>query len=126
MKVEFIDNRPKEVKIIVTNTKIRNGIVRSFPDDDGKTYVVPTYQMNVIGMDSKGKTNTTSFEVIRFGVEKNIETGIEPHVVGLAESQSYKLNWVDYMHGSWQVKNDWLIHKGADDQKNSHGGFRLC
>ncbi len=126
VKVVFIDNSPKNVDIVVTNKVIRDGLVRAYPHTDGKQYIVPTYVMNVIGVDRKGKSKSTSFEVIRYGVERNETKNIKPHVVGLSESQSYKLNWVDYMGGSWQVKGDWLIHRGAEDPTRQAWGALGC
>ena len=126
IKIVFIDNRPKNVDIIITNTIIRDGIVSAYPDSDGKKYIVPTYKMNVIGINRMGKPISASFEVIRFGVQRDETKNIKARIVGLSDSQSYKLNWVDYLGGSWQVKGDWLIHEGAEDPTTEAWGAIGC
>ncbi|MCF6242433.1 MAG: hypothetical protein L3J74_13925, partial [Bacteroidales bacterium] len=61
-----------------------------------------------------------------FGVKRNVSKDIEFRVVGLAESQSHKLKWVDYMGGSWQVMGNWLIHEGAENPTKQAWGALGC
>ncbi len=124
----------REVNITITDNIVGTGIVRSYPhpnpnppdNEEPEIYEVPLYEMIVTGTDANGVTKTYNYTIVRFGVQKNENTGIGPRVVGLADAQTHTLNWVDYMGGSWQVYGNFLIHEGADDPTTSPWGSLGC
>lgn len=118
----------KKVTITVTNIEDGWGVVRSYPDKNGKNYQVPIYHVTVSGKQD-GIDVEIVFNCIRFGVQYDADKGIGPKVVGLKNEQSHPLGWV-YSRTSksyvWQVKETWLIHKGADYPQRSAVGAIGC
>jgi hypothetical protein len=113
----------RKIQLTVGNSPIGTAITWSYPNSDGKTYLIPTYQMAVEGTDGTGAPKAVTFEVIRFGVYRKTATSA-PTVVGLAQAQTHKIKaWLpDYTvhsarsleRGAWQVYDNFLIHDGPD------------
>jgi len=96
----------------------------SYPNSDGKVYVIPTYQMSVVGTDDKKAPVLRDFEVLRFGVHRTV-ANTTPRIVGMRNLQTYVIRrWIPTykVHsfpsredGAWQVHGNFLIHDGPDD-----------
>jgi hypothetical protein len=112
----------RNIKLTVGGTPIGKAITWSYPSDDGKTYLIPTYKLTVQGSDSKGAAVSRNFEVIRFGVHRK-STG-SPFICGLADQQTYPiLAWLPHYRvhsfpstedGAWHITGNYLIHDGPD------------
>ncbi|WP_179378042.1 hypothetical protein [Jannaschia marina] len=115
----------RPVRAHVKAKEVSWGLVHPYPEDDGNTYKVPMYEMEVSGTGAGGNAISQSFEVIRFGV-KRASANDAPSVVGLKDKQSHTLKRVGYMGGSWQLYGNFLIHDGANDPQSSTWGQIGC
>lgn len=114
----------RKITLTVGNKIIGHAQTWSYPENDGKIYLIPTYELEVDGTGDDGKARKKSYEVFRFGVSRKTKTSA-PAVVGLADYQTHKIKaWLpDYtVHsanspekGAWQVYASFLIHDGPDD-----------
>lgn len=116
----------RKVKIVITNNKVGEGLVRAYPQSNNKEYIVPLYDCYIEGKMENGTTKKEYFSVIRFGVQRDESKNIAPKVVGLKDKQTHILNWVNYMGGSWQVYGNWLIHEGAENPSVEAWGALGC
>ncbi len=123
------NNLFRKVKITITNIEDGWGVIRSYPNNDGKIYKVPLYICTVSGENEEGERLEYIFKCIRFGVQYDSVKNIGPQVVGLKDQQTYLLKWV-YANNLktyvWQVKASWLIHKGANNPQTSVAGALGC
>lgn len=129
----------RNIKLTVGGTVIGHAQTWSYPESDGKVYLIPTYQFTVEGKTDDGSAQTMKYEVFRFGVMRKTKTA-KPTVVGLADYQTHKIKaWLpDYsVHsasseemGAWQVYGNFLIHDGPDDPEKelyaSIGCVEVC
>ncbi|NUQ76725.1 MAG: hypothetical protein HUU21_24580 [Polyangiaceae bacterium] len=117
-------------EVTVTLAAVSNGrtaLVRAYPNDDGNRYIVPLYDMTVSGTDDAGSPIKEIYDVIRFGVQRDVAKGVsKAKMVGLYESQSHVLRRVGYLGGSWQIKGGHLIHDGADEPMKQAWGQIGC
>jgi hypothetical protein len=111
----------------------------SYPDYDGQTYVIPTYELKVTGQDESHRRVERVFEVLRFGVHRTASHA-QPHVVGVSQHQSFVIHdWIPTykVHsfpsredGAWQVHGNYLIHDGPDDPQTqlyaTAGCIEIC
>ncbi|MEL6586556.1 MAG: hypothetical protein AAFY65_02595 [Pseudomonadota bacterium] len=109
----------------VKSKEVDWGVVRAYPHDNGHTYKVPVYDMEVSGLGPSATAKTTVFKVIRFGVKQSSASDT-PTVVGLKDKQVHILSRVDYMEGSWQLYGNFLIHDGANNPQKSAWGQIGC
>lgn len=113
----------RAIALTVGSTPVKQAITWSYPNDDGKMYVVPTYHLTASGTDDAAKPMSRTFEVIRFGISRSSTTKA-PHVVGLVSLEkhaiqawlpNYKVHSFDSKEkGAWQVYGNFLIHDGPD------------
>lgn len=113
----------RNIKITVGGTPVGQAQTWSYPESDGKIYLIPTYKMTVEGKTDAGAAQSRSYEVFRFGVMRKSKTG-QANVVGLADAQTHTIKaWLpDYSvhsassveQGAWQVYKSFLIHDGPD------------
>lgn len=129
----------RKIKLTVWGTAIGYAQTWSYPNSDGKVYLIPTYQLSVDGTDDSGKRQNIWFEVFRFGVMRKTKTS-SPVIVGLADSQTHIIKaWIptykvhsapSVEDGAWQVYGNFLIHDGPDDPKKelyaSIGCVEVC
>lgn len=120
------NNKIRKVQVVITNKEVGKGLVRAYPDRNGKNYIVPLYNCYVKGKMKNGVVKQEHFSVIRFGVQRDKKKNIAPRVVGLKDRQTHTLNWVSYMKGSWQIYKSWLIHKGASNPSTEAWGALGC
>lgn len=117
----------KNIEITIGGDRIGWGYTWGYPDGDGKKlYRIPIYKVFV-----KEKSATTAakeFDAYRFGVEPKL--GGMPHVVGLADAQSYVVQgWIENYppnstdaaveRGAWHIKDNYLIHDGPDEPQRT-------
>ena len=86
-------------------------------------FLIPLYEMKVMGHDSRGKPSMTVLPIFRFGVLS--KDGRTAHVVGLADNQRHvikvwKPNYTvhsapSHEDGAWVVTGHFYIHDGPDD-----------
>jgi hypothetical protein len=129
----YRDIRP--IKLKVWDTKVATAVTWSYPDSDGKYYLIPTYKMTVDGKDDTGTHVTREFEVIRFGPNRHGTKG-KVVMVGLQNFQTHtiKLYYAPYtVHsarseekGAWKVFGNFLIHDGPDDPMNEFYATAGC
>ncbi len=115
-------NRIRPITMTVGSVPFGQAITWSYPYNNKKTYIIPTYQLTVTGTDASGNQITKVFEVIRFGVNATSDGKVK--IVGLADYQTYKIKAWDPTYpvhsypstedGAWQVFGDYLIHDGPD------------
>ena len=116
----------RAINLTVGSKPIGKSLTWAYPH--GQKYgnfIIPTYQLTVAGTDNKGKSVSSIFEVLRFGIQ--CEKGGTPTVVGLADQQTHIIKaWIPTytVHsasslemGAWQVYDNFLIHDGPDDPK---------
>ncbi len=122
----------RAVKMVVGNKPFGTAVTWAYPDGaDDEFFEIPTYELTVSGTDGAGSAAERTFEVFRFGVQKEGSKG--PRVVGLADEQTHTIKaWLpDYtVHsasspekGAWQVYDSFLIHDGPDDPKDRAGAY---
>ncbi len=114
----------RSISLTVGGTPIGQAVTWSYPNSDGKIYVIPTYALTLEGSDASHQRVTHTFEVLRFGVHRRT-TQAKPTVVGLAHRQTHTIKrWIPTykVHsfrsredGAWQVHGNYLIHDGPDD-----------
>jgi hypothetical protein len=114
----------RPIQLTVRSDPVGHCVVCSFPVDDRRDYLVPTYPLTAEGQDDAGNSRSRDFEVLRFGVEKRTSTAA-PHIVGLAEEKTHVIQaWLPHysVHsaaspekGAWRVFGNFLIHDGPDD-----------
>ncbi|MBI5568598.1 MAG: hypothetical protein HY914_01500 [Desulfomonile tiedjei] len=88
---------------------------------DTKLYLVPTYEMDLIWVDLKGKTHICAYEVVRFGIDYLKDTNFT-YVCGLKDQQEYPITtWdgsykprsnPDAQPGGWPFTGEYLVHDG--------------
>src|SRR6267142_5369250 len=78
----------RSIRLTVGSQPKGQAVTWSYPSDDGKKYLIPTYNLNVSGRDDKGVTQVRDFEVIRFGVFR-LYPPMLPSIVGLADRQTH-------------------------------------
>ena len=115
----------RRINLKLWNTEVGKAVTWSYPDSDGKYYLIPTYKMTVDGTDDTGKKTLREFEVIRFGPNRHKSDGRPAHMVGLRNYQKHKIKlWYGAytVHsarsdekGAWKVYGNFLIHDGPDD-----------
>ncbi|MEI9917648.1 MAG: DUF6443 domain-containing protein [Bacteroidota bacterium] len=126
--------RPVNITVSGTPSKT-TAVTWSYPNDDGNLYTIPTYTMTVSGTDAQGNTVTRTFEVLRFGVNREASMKT-PKIVGLADKQSYTIkvwnpNYKVHSYkspedGSWKVKGGFLIHDGPDKPMTQYYATKGC
>lgn len=115
---------PRSVELTVGSTPVGEAEVWAYPDgEDLGNFLVPVYELTASGIDDTGTAVTQTVKVLRFGVEKKGDES--PHIVGLADQQTHVIKaWIPTytVHsadspekGAWQVKGNYLIHDGPDD-----------
>lgn len=117
----------KSIDITIGGDPVGWGYTWGYPHGDGKKlYRIPIYKVFV-----KEKTATTAaraFDAYRFGVQQKL--GAIPHVVGLADAQSYVVQgWIENYpphdthaaveRGAWHIKDNYLIHDGPDEPQST-------
>lgn len=119
----------REIILEVGDKVISQAKTFSYPEDNKKTYKVPTYLFTVSGTDDKGKPQSRDFECIRFGVAKhNKRKNGRVSVVGWTHTKyintirrwnpNYTVHSADSLEkGAWNVKGNFLVHDGPDDPK---------
>jgi len=86
-------------------------------------FLIPVYNLTVVGTDSGARPVTKTFPVFRFGVQS--KDGTTAGIVGLADHQMHVIKaWLpNYIvhsarspeNGAWQVYGNFLIHDGPDN-----------
>jgi hypothetical protein len=119
----------RPISITIGGTPVGQAVTFSYPVDNHKYYVVPLYSVTVTGTDAAGKTVTTTFKALRFGVyyDPGDPVGASkptgPFVAGRASHQAYTAGFrSDYeVHSAdspepmaWDLKGGFLIHDGPD------------
>ncbi|MDX2024373.1 MAG: hypothetical protein SF187_29290 [Deltaproteobacteria bacterium] len=114
----------RKIRLVVGAAPIGVAYTWSYPNFDGKTYVIPTYELKVLGHDQFHRPVSKTFEVIRFGVHRK-SGNPKPYTVGLSQHHTYVIHrWIPTykVHsfpsredGAWQVHGNFLIHDGPDD-----------
>jgi len=127
-RVQAPNAEPRKVTVIISNRETGSAVVRSYPDNDGKTYVVPLYDASIKGISVRGESITKHYHVVRFGVQYDKEGGKSPGVVGLKNEQTHVLKWIKppHLESAWQVTGEWLIHEGADNPSRDAWGALGC
>jgi hypothetical protein len=125
----------KRIKLSVGGAPVGKAVTWSYPYDDGNLYVIPTYNMKIEGLDDKGKFQSKTYEVIRFGVNRKTLTS-SPVIVGLAQKQTHTIKrWIKTysVHsfpssedGAWQVYDNFLIHDGPDKPMKQYYATAGC
>jgi hypothetical protein len=125
----------RDITLTVGSQQLGHGVLRSYPVDDGRTYLMPLYTLTVDGLDGGGQPMSKSFRVFRFGIYKP-RTGAAATVVGLANEQSYvikkyKADYPVHSHdssenGAWVVHKTFYIHDGADSPETEKFGTIGC
>ena len=125
----------RRIKLNVGGVPVGKAVTWSYPNDDGNLYVIPTYNMKVEGLDDKGKFQSQTYEVIRFGVNRKTPTS-SPVIVGLAQKQTHTIKrWIKTysVHsfpssedGAWQVYDNFLIHDGPDKPMTQYYATAGC
>lgn len=129
----------RRIELTVGSAPIGAAQTWSYPSDDLKRYSIPTYSMQVKGVNGRGIPVMQTFEVIRFGVHRKSPTD-KTTVVGLADSQKYVIQaWLPSYtvhsarseeRGAWLVFANYLIHDGPDDPQNqvyaTAGCIEIC
>lgn len=115
-------NGIRPIKLKVWNLEVGTAVTWSYPESDGKYYLIPTYKMTVDGKDDSGAVVSRDYEVIRFGTNRH--AGGPVRMVGLSDFQTHKIKrWVptytvhsarSVEKGAWQVYGNFLIHDGPD------------
>lgn len=118
-------NNIRPIKLKVWNAKVGQAVTWSYPDSDGKLYLIPTYKMTVDGTTDDGAVAHREFEVIRFGPNRHEADGRPAHMVGLRDYQKHRIKlWHGSYtvhsarseeRGAWKVYGNFLIHDGPDD-----------
>jgi len=133
----------RKIKLVVGNTPGRIILTFSYPipvmsqtqPDQIQLFELPTYTIEVSGIDDRGNSAYRTFEVYRFGIYNN--DGSDTHytkrglfVAGLADDQKYTIDRFDpgySVHsatsvekGAWHVKDGFLIHDGPDTPMTAH------
>jgi len=113
----------RTIQLTVGKYAIGRAVTWSYPDDDGKLYDLPTYDLLMEGTDDTSMPQSWRFEVFRFGVQGR--SGHATRVVGLADQQTHQIKaWLPHytVHsassteiGAWQVYDSFLIHDGPDN-----------
>jgi len=116
----------RKIDLTVGPTPVGEAYTWSYPNSDGKVYVIPTYGLTVVGRNGTNSEIRRTFEVLRFGVHRTA-ANLKPHVVGLSHQHRYVIRrWIptykvhSYLSredGAWQVHGDYLIHDGPDNPK---------
>lgn len=118
----------RRVKMVVWSKPIGEALTWAYPDGDPSMhYIIPTYELDVSGMDGAGRSVHQTFEVLRFGLQ--FKKGYDaPQVVGLADHQTHDIKtWIpsysvhsarSLERGAWQVYDNFLIHDGPDSPKS--------
>jgi len=117
--ITTLASRP--VRCTVSDSIVGRGIVDSYDlatkQRNGHIYIVPLYNMRLVGHDDTGAIVYEDFKVIRFGVGHD---GNGPdYITGKPEHGVHSLTWGDkYMgrKGCWKLSGykQVLIHDGAD------------
>lgn len=113
---------------IVGYTTVKSYKYRSSDDDGVILYKVPLYKVTVTGQNDEGSQVTSTFQAVRFGVQRN-STG-DPFMIGITGG-SFSLSASDYMGGSYHIDggmpNDGgFIHKGNANISTSHNSYIGC
>jgi hypothetical protein len=59
----------RTIQLTVGKYAIGRAVTWSYPDDDGKLYDLPTYDLLMEGTDDSSTAQSWRFEVFRFGVQ---------------------------------------------------------
>ena len=62
----------RRIALTVGAAPVGTAYTWSYPNSDGKVYVVPTYGLTVVGKDASGIEVRRVFEALRFGVHRTI------------------------------------------------------
>jgi hypothetical protein len=113
----------RPIRLTVGSKPLGKAITWSYPSDDEKTYLIPTYSLTIDGSDAAGCPVRHTVEVIRFGIHRKSSRS-QAFVCGLADQQVYPiLNWLPNYRvhsfpskedGAWHVIRNYLIHDGPD------------
>lgn len=116
----------REIHLRVGATPLGIAYTWSYPNSNGRVYVVPTYGLTVKGYNDAHLPSERTFEVLRFGVHRT-QANLTPRVVGVSSQHRYVIRrWlpnykVHSFHsredGAWQVHGNYLIHDGPDNPK---------
>jgi hypothetical protein len=129
----------RKIRLTVGATGIGTAYTWSYPNSDNKVYVIPTYELKVVGRDDSGAPVERKFEVLRFGVHRTVANPT-PRMVGITHFHTYVIRrWIPTykVHsfpsredGAWQVHGNYLIHDGPDDPKGqlyaTAGCIEIC
>jgi hypothetical protein len=130
----------RRVELIVGNKAIGKAVTWAYPEGKGHgLFWIPTYNLEVSGVDISGIRIKRNFEVIRFGIYCPTKSS-KPRVVGLANYQVHLIGaWLPHYsvhsapsveQGAWQVYGNFLIHDGPDDPRKevyaSIGCIEIC
>lgn len=126
----------RRINLKVWDSKVGTAVTWSYPDKDGKYYLIPTYKMTVDGTDDAGGAAHREFEVIRFGPNRHKSDGRPAHMVGLRDYQKHKIKlWYGAYSvrsarseekGAWKVFGDYLVHDGPDDPMHQRYATAGC
>lgn len=126
----------RQMKMTVGSVAGSEALMKSYPFDDGKNYLMPTYSLTVGGTDDGGQAVSKQFSVIRYGIKCESKGG-RVYVVGLSDDQQYTIKmWLPGYTpdtsepGAWKVKGNYLVHDGPDniatDRYGAVGCIELC
>lgn len=117
----------RNIKITVGNQIVGYGRTWTYPNNDGKIYKIPIYQVFVDGIDDNQKANNSVFSAYRFGVTRKTKDS-PPTIVGLSDHQTHTIKaWLPKYtvhsygygdpreYGAWIVYDSFLIHDGPDN-----------
>ena len=120
----------RPVLLVVGGTPIGNGKTWAYPAGESLgTFIVPIYNLDMIGTDENNNKIKFSYSVYRFGM--HCSDGKTAKVVGLAEKQEHVIkSWIptysvhsstSIEDGAWQVYDNFLIHDGPDNPNSNSG-----
>jgi hypothetical protein len=129
----------RKIQLAVESRPVGTAYTWSYPNSDGKVYVIPTYRLTVDGHDSAGAPVRRLFDVLRFGVHRT-QGNPTPRIVGISTHQRYVIRrWIPTykVHsfpsredGAWQVHGNYLIHDGPDNPQTqlyaTAGCIEIC
>jgi hypothetical protein len=114
----------RTINLTVGDTPNGEAVTYTYPHDDSKSYLIPTYTLEVAGKDDAGNPAKNTYTVIRFGVTRPTPRS-SPRTVGLANYQKHIIkSWIPSytVHsarsdekGAWKVYGNFLVHDGPDD-----------
>ncbi|MEM7369505.1 MAG: DUF6443 domain-containing protein [Bacteroidota bacterium] len=120
-ELESAPTPARPVSLEVSNVPTGVAFIRSYPENDGNIYIVPTYRATLSGTMDDGTPVSIDYDVVRVGVVKNTPTQVPYHqdVMTGNYNAPYSARWVPNAiggHGGWKINNSpYYIHIGDGD-----------